>query len=105
MFLDEDRVQRRVKVLSIPNARRLDRRERIEHRARPDRNASFTQSAGEVDDVLRQDAAACRFGLYQRAHFGLARSHSDPISSRRSSARVSSISVCAFAPSIFAISS
>ena len=35
MLLHEDRVQRRVKVLPIPNARRLDRRQRVEHRARP----------------------------------------------------------------------
>ncbi len=63
MLLHKDSVQRGVKVLSIPDARRLDRRERIEHRARPEGNPGFTQGAGEMEDVLRQDAAACRFGL------------------------------------------
>ena len=69
MLLDEDSVQRGVKVLPIPDARRLDRRERIEHRARTQRDARLAQGAGEMDDVLRQDAAACRFGFENRAHF------------------------------------
>ena len=63
MLLDEDSVQRGVKVLSIADASRLDRRERIEHRARTQGDACLAQGTGEVDDVLRQDAAACRFGL------------------------------------------
>ena len=51
-------MQRRVKVVSIADARGLDRGERVEHRARSERQAGLAQGAGEMDDVLRQDAAA-----------------------------------------------
>jgi hypothetical protein len=63
MLLDEDGVQRGVEVLFIPDARRADRGQRIKHRARPEGDPGLTQGAGEVDDVLRQDAPACRLGL------------------------------------------
>ena len=108
MLLDEDRMQGRVKVVSIADARGLDRGEGVEHRARSQRQAGFAQGAGEVDDVLRQQAAACGLGFGMRGRqtisFALSRRRY-PISSRRSSARVSSISICAFAPSILAMSS
>ena len=85
MLLDEDRVQRRVEVLAVAEARRLDRRERVEHRARPQRHARLAQGAGEMDDVLRQDAAACRFGFQNRAHFAWL--DLTPAAKRRSRAR------------------
>src|SRR3984957_17015432 len=69
MLLDEDRVQRGVEVRPIPDARRLDRGKRIEPRARPERNPGVAQGAREVGDVLRQGAAACRFGFPYGAHF------------------------------------
>ena len=69
MLLDEDRMQRRVKVLPIADARGLHRGERIEHRARSERHARLTQGAGEVDDVLRQRPAAGGLGFRKRAHF------------------------------------
>ncbi len=55
--LHEHRVQRPVEVLAGADAGRFDRRERIEHRARPDRNAGRAQRAGEIDDVLGEAAA------------------------------------------------
>ena len=75
MLLDEDSVQRGVKVLSIPNSRGLDRRERIEHRARSERDPGFAQSAGEMGDVLRQDAAGLPVRLPKSRSFRVARSH------------------------------
>ena len=62
MLFDEDRMQRRG-TLTIPTARRLDGGQRIQHRAGPQPHAGLAQGAGEVDDVLRQDAAACRLGF------------------------------------------
>ena len=58
MLLDEDRMQGRVKVVAVADARGLDRGEGVEHRARSERHAGFAQGAGEVDDVLREQAAA-----------------------------------------------
>ena len=72
MLLDEDRVQRRVEVFAIADARRLDRREGVEHRPRPERQAGFAQRAGEMDDVLRQQSATRRLG------FGMRRGQSLP---------------------------
>ena len=63
MLLDEDSMERRVEVLAIADARGLDRGQRIEHRAGSERQAGFTQGAGEVDDVLRQEAGACGLGF------------------------------------------
>ena len=77
MLLDEDRMQRRVEVLTIPNPCGLDRSQRVQDRARPKRHARLAQRTGEVDDVLRQDAAVRRLGFQNRAHFAWARSHSD----------------------------
>ena len=147
MLLHEDRVQRRVKVLAVADAGGLDRRQGVQHRARPQRHARVAQGAREMCDVLRQDAAACRLSFQKSRSFGLVRPNSGaaqrlrhaapprtqqimstpgfviapprsrlrprgngacagyPISSRRRSARVSSISFCAFAPSILAMSS
>ena len=45
------------KSRAVAEARRLDRGERVEHRARPERHAGLAQRAGEMDDVLRQSAA------------------------------------------------
>ncbi len=58
MLLDQDRMQRRIEVIAIAEARRLDRVERVEHGARAERHARLAQGAGEMDDVLRQRAAA-----------------------------------------------
>ena len=66
MLLDEDRMQGRVKVVAIADARGLDRGEGVEHHARSQRYAGFAQGAGEVDDVLRQEAAARRAGFGMR---------------------------------------
>jgi hypothetical protein len=74
MLLDKDRMQRRVKILTIPDARGLDRRQRVKHGPWPQGHARIAQSAGEVGDVLRQDAAAPTIGFQNRAHlngFGL----------------------------------
>ncbi len=54
--LHEHRVQGPIKIIAGADAGGLDRFERIEHRARPDRNAGGAQRAGEVDDVLREAA-------------------------------------------------
>ena len=69
MLLHEDRMQRGVKVLSIAYARGLHRGQRIQDRARSQRHPGVAQGAGEVRDVLRQDAAARRLGFQNRAHF------------------------------------
>ena len=63
MLLDEDSMQGRVKVVSTADARGLDRRKCVEHRARSERQAGFAQGAGEMDDVLRQEAVARRLGF------------------------------------------
>ena len=114
VLLDEDRVQGGVEVLPIAEARRLDRGERVEHRARSERHAGFAQRAGEVDDVFASAPAGSArdrglgFGMQRPSNQSrLSRFQCGryPISSRRSSARVSSISTCAFAPSILAMSS
>ena len=110
MLLDEDRMQGRVKVVTVADARGLDRGEGVEHRARSKRHAGFAQGASEVNDVLREQASALRLGFgnarsFKPSSFALSRGPRYPVSSRRSSARVSSISICAFAPSILAMSS
>ena len=55
--LHEDRVQRPVEILARADARRLDGLDRIEHRARADRQAGGPQRAGEIGDVLGEAAA------------------------------------------------
>ncbi len=54
--LHEHGMQGPVKIIAGADARGLDRFERIEHRAGPDRNASGAQGTCEVDDVLREAA-------------------------------------------------
>ena len=67
MLFDEDGVQRRIEVVAIAKPCRLDRGERVEHRARAERDARLTQRAGEVDDILRQRAAAGGLGFRSTA--------------------------------------
>ena len=55
--LHEHRVQRPVEILARADTRGRHGVERIEHRARPDRNAGRAQRAREIDDVLREAAA------------------------------------------------
>ena len=57
--LHEHRVQRPVEILAVADARDVDRFQRIEHRAGPDRNAGRAQRAREVEDVFGEAA----FGL------------------------------------------
>ena len=57
--LHEDRVQRPIEVLAGGQAGGLNRLERIEHRARPDRQAGAAQRAGEIDDVVGKPACVC----------------------------------------------
>jgi hypothetical protein len=45
-------MQRPIKILTGADPRHLDRAERIEHRAGPDRNAGGAQRAREVHDIL-----------------------------------------------------
>ena len=72
MLLDEDRMQSRVKIVSVADARGLHRGEGVEHRARSQRYAGFAQGASEMNDVLRQQAAPLRLG------FGNRRGQADP---------------------------
>src|SRR5207248_9631876 len=53
----ENGVQRPVKVIARADTCGLHRRERVEHRTRPDRNARGAQCAREIDDVLGEAAA------------------------------------------------
>ena len=61
--LHEHRVQRPVKILTGADAGSLNGFERIEHRARPDRNARRAQRAGEVEDVFGNRPVALRIAL------------------------------------------
>jgi hypothetical protein len=56
MPLHEHRVQRPIEILARADPRRLHGFERIEHRARPDRNSRRPQRAREIEDVLGQPA-------------------------------------------------
>src|ERR1700722_11586440 len=87
--LHQHGVQRPVEILTRADAGRLERRQRVEHGAGADRDASGAQGAREIDDVLRQPAIGCR-----RAH-----------SAALSSARTSSSSSLALVPSMRAMSS
>src|SRR5262249_50668883 len=55
--LHQYRMQRPIEIVARADARRLDRRERVHHRSRTDRNAGRAQGAGEVDDVFGKTAA------------------------------------------------
>ena len=126
--LHEHRVQRPVEILARADAGRLDRRERIEHRAGPDRNAGRAQRAREIDDVLGEAAGvrllggddrvrvrtdSCRHAIRpppprpspasgeERRVQAIAQRYS----AARSSARTASISSFAFVPSMRAMSS
>ena len=66
MLLDEDRMQGRVKVVTVADARGFNRGEGVEHRARSKRYAGFAQGASEVNDVLREQASALRLGFGKR---------------------------------------
>ena len=58
--LHKHRVQRPVEILARADAGGLDRFERVEHRARADRDAGRTQRTGEVDDVFGEAAVGAR---------------------------------------------
>src|SRR6476660_9328865 len=58
--LHEHGVQCPGKVIARADACGLHRRERVEHRARADRNAGGAQRTREVDDVLGETAARLR---------------------------------------------
>ena len=73
--LHEHRMQRPVEIVARADAGRLHRFERIEHRARPDRNAGGTQRTREIDDVLGEAAVlisspACGGGRSGKAGTG-----------------------------------
>ena len=55
--VDEDGVKRPVEVAAVADADGLDRFQRLQHLARPDRHAGDAQAAGEMHDVGRQPAA------------------------------------------------
>ena len=63
--LDEHRMQRPVEILAGADAGGLHRFQRIEHRARPDRNAGRAQRAGEIHDVFGEAAVAL---CHSRSH-------------------------------------
>src|SRR5579862_6028540 len=92
--LHEHRVQRPVEILAAADAGRLQRRERIEHRAGADRNARRPQRAGEMQDVVGKSAREIR-----------SVNHLDDYSAARSSARTWSSSSLALPPSMRAMSS
>src|SRR5208337_50600 len=73
VLLDEDSVQGRIEVVAIAKTRRLDRGERVEHRPRAERHARLAQRAGEIDDVLRERAAAGEVGIGTRGDHRVAR--------------------------------
>ena len=52
MPLHEHRMQRPVEILARADAGRLQGVERIDHRARPERNARRAQCARKIDDVF-----------------------------------------------------
>ncbi len=53
----EDGMERPVEVAAVADADGLDRFQRLQHLARPDRHAGDAQAAGEMHDVGRQPAA------------------------------------------------
>ena len=55
--LHEHRVQRPVEILAVADARDVERFQRVEHRARTDRNAGGAQRAREVEDVFGETAS------------------------------------------------
>src|SRR5690606_37997244 len=55
--VDEDRMQRPVKILPAADARRLDGGEGLDHPAGTHRQAGAAQRAGEMQDILRKSAA------------------------------------------------
>ena len=93
--LHEHRVQRPVEILARADAGGLHRRERIEHRARPDRNAGRPQRTREIDDVLGELALHKLSSLTGDMDYSAA----------RSSERTWSSSSLAFEPSMRAMSS
>ena len=56
MPLYEHRVQCPVKILTRADTRGLNGCKRVEHRARPDRNARRAQRAGKIEDVFGKPA-------------------------------------------------
>src|SRR5690349_12419400 len=59
-------MQRPVEVLAGADAGRLNGRERVERRARSDRNAGGAQRTREVEDILGEPALGHRPLLHQR---------------------------------------
>ena len=54
--LDEDRLQRGEDIGAVADLDHLQRVQRIDHRARPDRNPGRAQRAGKADDVVGDQA-------------------------------------------------
>src|SRR5262249_57278636 len=119
--LTNTRRRRQKKTAGGPPARRFDRRQRVHHRPRTDRNAGRAQRAREMDDVFGETAAHPRalikrifrpadvIGGEDRSRSEGKKSMHDVWSSvysaARKSARTSSMSSFAFTPSMRAISS
>ena len=65
--LHEDRMQRPVKIVTVADTRDANGFERLEHRARPDRNAGGSERAREVEDVIGELALRLNHGYHSAA--------------------------------------
>ena len=69
MLLHEYRVQSRIEISAVAEARRLHRRKGVEHAARPDRQTRRAQGSGEIQDVVGELAGAGSRGRRPDAGF------------------------------------
>ena len=67
-LLDEHRMQRRVEIFAVAEARGFDRGERVEHRAGAKRHARFAQRPAEMDNVLGERSPAGGIGFGESRH-------------------------------------